>query len=705
MITFDEKGFQIDGQDSYLVSGEFPYFRVPKNEWKRRMQLFIEAGGNCLATYIPWVIHEPEEGNIIFGDCGQRDIEGFLETVQEMGLQVIVRPGPYVYTEILNAGVPDWLLEKYPQVLALNIDGKPIRDYAASYLHPVFLEKSRRYYRAAADIIRPYLAENGGPIIMVQVDNELSGIHLWSDSMDYNPETIGLGRDDGRYANFLRKTYGTIEKLNEVYGTSFAEFACVTPVGNVDRYSKGECLRLRDYSKFYREMMSEYLLTLTEWLREDEITSPICHNSGTATMNCLFEETVRDFRVKGERFLLGSDHYYNLGQNWSENNPSPKYALKMLLSCDTLRALGMPPMAMELPGGSCSDTPPILANDMLAAYMTNLAFGLKGLNYYIFTGGPNFEDTGESCEMYDYGAPVAADGTIREDKYKSMQIAGKFMAQHRWMQRTNRFVSVQVGFEWSVLRSEKFDWAQLLAGGGRTNEFIIQTVLYSLMCSKYAGEMVLLTGKLDLTRPLIVPCPSAMSKEAQTAVRRFAKNGGKVLILPLLPETDLDYGPESSLSEMFSGAEFVHDRKLTPYIEIDGMSGRVYGVRGKTVCEKLPEDAAPVAFDGNGQVLGFELNFGKGKAIFFGGSWMMSTFPQAEMLETLLERLDAVAAVECSNRNIITALWKDGGKNGTVFIMNLYSSPQSTEVIIHAGEGIDLGMIDLAPMEVRTIDF
>src|SRR4029450_11514057 len=99
-ITFDRHGYRIDGQPVYLYSGEFHYFSVPRADWRRRMQLFKQAGGNCIATYVPWLIHEPQEGEIPSGDQPYRDLEGFLQTAQEVGLYVIARPGPYQYSEL-----------------------------------------------------------------------------------------------------------------------------------------------------------------------------------------------------------------------------------------------------------------------------------------------------------------------------------------------------------------------------------------------------------------------------------------------------------------------------------------------------------------------------------------------------------------------------------------------------------------------------
>ena len=104
-------GFQLNGEEQFLVSGEFQYFRVPMEDWRRRMLLLKEAGGNCLATYVPWLIHEPVEGTILFDDVSYRSLTSFLELAREMGLAVILRPGPYVCSELICGGYPLWLIE------------------------------------------------------------------------------------------------------------------------------------------------------------------------------------------------------------------------------------------------------------------------------------------------------------------------------------------------------------------------------------------------------------------------------------------------------------------------------------------------------------------------------------------------------------------------------------------------------------------
>lgn len=138
-ITFDSVSYMVNGKPFYLYAGEFDYFRVPGKDWRTRMRLFKKAGGNCLATYIPWGLHEQEEGKYVFGGASKYDLEGFLKTAKEEGLYVIARPGPYVYSELHNSGIPAWLFAKYPAARATNIEGMAFD--VASYLHPVFYRK------------------------------------------------------------------------------------------------------------------------------------------------------------------------------------------------------------------------------------------------------------------------------------------------------------------------------------------------------------------------------------------------------------------------------------------------------------------------------------------------------------------------------------------------------------------------------------
>ena len=95
-LTWNSSSYHLDEEPFFLISGEFHYFRVPHEDWEKRLRLFQEAGGNCVATYIPWCLHEPQEGDFRFGDIPQRDLIGFLNLCKRLELHVICRPGPYL---------------------------------------------------------------------------------------------------------------------------------------------------------------------------------------------------------------------------------------------------------------------------------------------------------------------------------------------------------------------------------------------------------------------------------------------------------------------------------------------------------------------------------------------------------------------------------------------------------------------------------
>lgn len=146
-FSFDRHGYVIDGERQFLISGEIHYFRVPQKDWEKRIRLLVEAGANAVATYVPWCIHEPREGEILFGGSEERELPKFLELAQKYGLKVLLRPGPYQYSELTFDGLPEWLYRDYPETHARKRDGSSFDAPTFSYIAPVFLEKVKQYYR------------------------------------------------------------------------------------------------------------------------------------------------------------------------------------------------------------------------------------------------------------------------------------------------------------------------------------------------------------------------------------------------------------------------------------------------------------------------------------------------------------------------------------------------------------------------------
>ena len=155
-LTYDQNQFYLDGNPFRIVSGTIHYFRVVPEYWEDRLKKLRAAGFNCVETYTCWNLHERKEGKFDFE--GGLDIARFVRTAKDLGLYVILRPGPYICAELEFGGLPSWLL---------TYQKMHLRCYDEE-----FLSKVSRYYKELFGQLRPYFGENGGNIIAVQVENE-----------------------------------------------------------------------------------------------------------------------------------------------------------------------------------------------------------------------------------------------------------------------------------------------------------------------------------------------------------------------------------------------------------------------------------------------------------------------------------------------------------------------------------------------------
>lgn len=185
-LTIDGRYFKLDGEIFQIRSGAIHYFRVVPEYWEDRLIKLINCGFNTVETYVPWNLHEPEEGTYCFE--GIADVVKFLETAQHVGLKVILRVTPYICSEWDFGGLPYWLMN--------------YRELKLRCFNKTFLEKIDNYYGVILPKIRPMLAENGGPIIAMSVENE-----------------YGSFGNDKEYLNALTALY-------EKYGIDTFIFAC-----------------------------------------------------------------------------------------------------------------------------------------------------------------------------------------------------------------------------------------------------------------------------------------------------------------------------------------------------------------------------------------------------------------------------------------------------------------------------------------------
>ena len=148
--------FYLNGHPFQIRSGAIHYFRVPRAYWYDRLLKLKECGFNTVETYVAWNLHEPKEETYDFSE--EKDLGAFITTAQELGLYAIVRPGQFICAEWDAGGFPAWLIKDRNMRLRCNYE--PYMQKAAAWLQRLFAE------------IKPHLAENGGNILLLQVENE-----------------------------------------------------------------------------------------------------------------------------------------------------------------------------------------------------------------------------------------------------------------------------------------------------------------------------------------------------------------------------------------------------------------------------------------------------------------------------------------------------------------------------------------------------
>ena len=148
--------FLLNDEPTIIKAAELHYTRIPREYWAHRIAMCKALGMNAICMYIFWNIHEQEPG--VFDFTGQNDIAEFCREAQKQGMEVIVRPGPYVCAEWEMGGLPWWLLKK--------------EDVALRSLDPYYMERVKIFMNEVGKQLAPLQITNGGNIIMVQVENE-----------------------------------------------------------------------------------------------------------------------------------------------------------------------------------------------------------------------------------------------------------------------------------------------------------------------------------------------------------------------------------------------------------------------------------------------------------------------------------------------------------------------------------------------------
>lgn len=173
-IRYDARCFQIEGEDVFLLSGTFHYFRTPQPLWRDRMEKIKAMGFNCVETYVPWNWHEREmpASPDDFSKVDLRELDDFLTLAEDVGLYAIVRPGPYICAEWSGGGFPQWIMQKRP--------AKTLHDVWLQSMDSTFLAWNDHWYRAVCRVVESHQLtrkpKGAYGVVLMQVENEFNRI-------------------------------------------------------------------------------------------------------------------------------------------------------------------------------------------------------------------------------------------------------------------------------------------------------------------------------------------------------------------------------------------------------------------------------------------------------------------------------------------------------------------------------------------------
>jgi beta-galactosidase len=663
-MTFNirDNSFYSDGKRIFLNSGEIHYFRIRRDLWDRHLDEAVNAGLKAVSTYVPWAWHEEDEGVFDFDgrSCPEKDLNGWLRKCREHGLQAIVKPGPFILAEFRGAGLPDWFLEKYGEAVRMRTrGGARVMSDGVSLFNKDYLERVRAWYDQVMPIVSRNELQAGGPVIMMQVCNEI-GVFSWlARQADYGNAV----RE--RFVSWVRERYGTVSELNRQWGTGYSSFEEVElpPDGREPYASPGDRGRDNAWHSFWRQYYADYLRILTAMIRERGVTVPLYHNLPGWIYGNGYEFPVNItmyedlFRGKSE-IIFGVDHipefvsYRNLHDD-------------RIINDITAAMQGSGPLfAAEFQSGSREYHVVTNPREMELFYKAGIANGLRGWNFYMFSQGRNVRKRGYSGDTFYWFTPLDAEGR-RGSAFTTIQKMSRITGvSGEIIVNSERKSEVCVLFYPPYYASE----LERPAGEASGLTFVPSAIRRPAFFDGLLKALQVLNVDYDMAdlnsaspeslsgyRQVWAFATDEMDAGAQEAVAGYIAGGGHAVIYPYLPDRETSQQPCSVLRDAIgvvpSGIEVI-DSPLIDLLDQQDIKCSnplvVFSADSLTGAEVIARTI-------NGTPCGFEKSIGKGKVTFIGTWAGFDTEGHRQYYETLLQRAGAKLRNTSSDNGFLVA--------------------------------------------------
>ncbi len=638
MVELRNGTIRIDGTPTLLLGGEIHYFRLPRDTWQDRIDRLREAGGNCVASYVPWLCHQPEPGPIDLAGHTRPELDlwGFMDLCRDNGLHFFLRPGPFIMAEMKNEGIPYWVYERHPEIVPSGWDGTPCPTRTVDLLAPGFLSEARAWYRAVMAGAAPRSRAAGGNLVGIQLDNEIGMLSWVSNSPDL---TDGMLRD---FAGFLQARYGPAELARRHPALADGEAAFRRSILSPE--DARAVPSWHDLAAFHRERYARYVATLRSWALEDGLAGvPFLVNvhgtgGGRATSFPIGISQLQAAYSQSPDLMAGSDLY--LG-NLDRNTFQDLYLANALLLASVPD--GAPIGSVEFEAGS-GDYGQTLGGYDDGATDRKLrmcaAQGNRFLNLYLFAGGYNRRmdrRTGDGSDRiaftggrHGFAAPVDPEGRPNRTFAKTARSLAALGAVADLLAEAEEEADPLVygflpdDFETECRYPGSLAAADFVRALERTRSgHGWETVVRSLLLAGFrfrARDLRRQPLRLGEDRVLLMPTARFMAPEIQEDLAAFLRGGGRALLFGELPLFDRDGAPCRILADALSvqpldfrsaGPDFF------PSVQPEGLASIRDEFRvGWAWTHQLPPTAdALFRLYPDGAPCGFDVRAGQGRAV------------------------------------------------------------------------------------------
>lgn len=700
-FRINENNFCLNSKKVFLNAGEIHYFRIKRELWDKHLDAAKEAGLTTVSSYVPWAWHESVEGVFDFDgtSCPERDLKGWLQRCQARGLTCIVKPGPFILAETRGAGLPDWFLDQYREEVKMrNSKGGIVPSDGVSLFHPKYLEKVTRWY----DQVMPFISEReisaGGPIIMMQICNEI-GLFSWLAHQGDYCETVKT-----RFISYLSRKYKNIAELNGLWGTAYPDFAQVElpPDGRVPYASRGDRGRDYEWHCFWRNYYGDYLRMLARLARDRGVTVPFYHNLPGWIYGSGYEFPVNitmyeDLFGDKSEIIFGVDH---IPEFLSHRNMHDDRIIN-----DITGAMqgNKPLFAAEFQCGSREYHVVTNPREMELFYKASIAHGLTGWNYYMFSQGRNPRHRGYSGETFYWFSPLTPEGE-RTSVFSLVQRMSKIVrTSENLIVEAKRKAEVCVVF-YPPYYATELERPETGASGLQYNPSAIRRPAYFDGLLKALQVLNIDYDLVDLCQAIAetlgkykqvwaFSTDEMNAKDQQTLVD-YTKAGGQLIIFPCLPDREMTQKPCAIIREAISvepsGTETIDSPLIdiynlkdikcaNPQIIYDGQSLAGAEIIARTI---------------RGSACGFAKTLGSGSVIHL-GTWIgFDTESHKAVYEAILRKSGStLRQASSSNGNIAVRERFSAHQTAVLFIGNYYNEEQEGKITYthpESGEAINI---------------